>query len=122
MYAPEILPEPSKCTVTSLPKRDELSLRSVFALPKASSTGLECTSSSCSETWPSVAATAASSPCVPATAARKRKTCFEFSVLPEPDSPEVTSACDWPCMHSALYASAVSEKMCGGSLSVEKAA
>ena len=36
---PVILPQPSKWTVTSLRKRLELLLRSVFALPNASSTG-----------------------------------------------------------------------------------
>ena len=44
MYAPTMRPEPSKCTVTSLPKRELLSLRSVFALPNASSTGDDASS------------------------------------------------------------------------------
>ena len=40
-----------KCTLTSLPKRDELSLRAVLALPKDSSTGLECSRICSIATW-----------------------------------------------------------------------
>ena len=40
LLAPTMMPSaPSYCTATYLPKRDELSLRMVLALPKASSTG-----------------------------------------------------------------------------------
>ena len=47
LLAPTMMPSaPSYCTATYLPKRDELSLRMVLALPKASSTGDECTSMS----------------------------------------------------------------------------
>ena len=40
--------------------------------------------------------------CTPAISARKRKTCFEFSVLPEPLSPDVTMVCEVWFMQSDL--------------------
>ena len=42
MRAPTMLPLESMRILTNLPKRDELLLRAVLALPKASSTGLDC--------------------------------------------------------------------------------
>ena len=42
MRAPTMLPLGSMRILTNLPKRDELLLRAVLALPKASSTGLDC--------------------------------------------------------------------------------
>ena len=78
-------PATSLRTVTSLPNLLELWFRSVFALPNASSNGLLCMSKSCMLT-----SLALPPPCTPAISARKRKTCLEFSVFPEPDSPEVT--------------------------------
>lgn len=41
MRAPEMEPCGEKCTSMNLPKRDELLLRTVFALPNASITGLK---------------------------------------------------------------------------------
>ena len=46
MQAPDTRPATSKSISTNLPKREELSLRTVFALPNASSRGLD--SSTCS--------------------------------------------------------------------------
>jgi hypothetical protein len=79
---PESREDASNRTSTSLPKRDALLLRTVFALPKASSTKLEAIS------WSRIAAAASVAAFVAATCARKKKTCFVFSVLPAPDSPE----------------------------------
>ena len=45
MLAPDTRPAPSKSISTNFPKREELSLRTVLALPKASSKGLD------SRTW-----------------------------------------------------------------------
>lgn len=45
MLAPQMRPDTSKRSSTNLPKREELSLRDVLALPKASSSGLD------SNTW-----------------------------------------------------------------------
>ena len=45
MEAPATRPAPSKSISTNLPKREELSLREVLALPNASSSGLD--SSTC---------------------------------------------------------------------------
>ena len=42
MRAPTMLPLGSMRILTNLPKRDELLLRAVLALPNASSTGLDC--------------------------------------------------------------------------------
>ena len=42
MAAPTMLPERSKWMLMNLPKRLELSLRSVLALPNASSSGFVC--------------------------------------------------------------------------------
>ena len=47
-WAPSIRNWPSNCIWINLPKRDELSLRRVRALPKASSSGLDA--STCSAT------------------------------------------------------------------------
>lgn len=48
MAAPEMRPSESNCICAYLPKRDELSLRTVLALPNASSSGLD--SSTCCST------------------------------------------------------------------------
>ena len=45
MLAPDTRPAPSKSISVNFPKREELSLRTVLALPKASSKGLD------SRTW-----------------------------------------------------------------------
>ena len=62
-------------------------MRKVFALPNASSTGLEWMSRSCMLTLPGAPPTLASDAAeptlwLPAISARKRNTCLEFSVLP----------------------------------------
>ena len=41
MLAPDTRPAPSKSISTNFPKREELSLRTVLALPKASSRGFD---------------------------------------------------------------------------------
>lgn len=41
MLAPDTLPAPSKSISTNLPNLEELSLRTVFAFPKASNSGLD---------------------------------------------------------------------------------
>lgn len=43
MSPPANFPVPEKWVRINLPKRDELLLRTVLALPKASNTGLVCT-------------------------------------------------------------------------------
>lgn len=61
-----------------LPKRLELSLRLVLALPNASSTGLDCRS---------LSFTVSTCPLWPVASAMNCKTFFDASVFPEPDSP-----------------------------------
>lgn len=69
-----------------LPKREELSFLLVLALPNASSTGLLCRrrslTRSTSHLWREVAA-------------RNLRTCLLASVLPAPDSPEITRCCSY---------------------------
>jgi hypothetical protein len=60
------------------PKRDELLLRFVFALPKASRIGL---------VWSSLSLTDSTLSMCPEAAAINWRTFFDASVLPEPDSP-----------------------------------
>lgn len=64
-----------------LPKRLELSLRLVLALPNASSTGLDCRS---------LSLTVSTCALWPVTAAMNCRTFFDASVFPEPDSPAQT--------------------------------
>ena len=84
-----MLPSPVNCTSKCLPKRDELLLRIVFALPIASITGLVCMS--CAATPapapPPFPFPALSSP-------RYVRQIFIASVLPAPDSPEMRIDCD----------------------------
>ena len=61
-----------------LPKRLELSLRLVLALPNASSTGLDCRS---------LSFTVSTCALWPVAAAMNCNTFFDASVFPEPDSP-----------------------------------
>lgn len=61
------------------PKRDELLLRFVLALPKASKIGLVCSSLSLTDSTLSM---------WPEAAAMNCRTFFDASVFPEPDSPE----------------------------------
>lgn len=68
-----------------LTKREELSLRTVLALPKASSTGLVCTTWSSRE--PFFSWVAASFLVEAPTVAKYAITFFVFSVFPAPDSP-----------------------------------
>ena len=67
-----------------LTKRDELSLRTVLALPKASSTGLVCTTWSSREPFFS---REGSFFWEAPTVAKYAITFFVFSVFPAPDSP-----------------------------------
>lgn len=66
-----------------LPKRLELSLRLVLALPNASSTGFDCRS---------LSFTVSTCPLWPVASAMNCKTFFDASVFPEPDSPAQTYA------------------------------
>lgn len=63
-----------------LPKRDELLLRLVFALPNASRIGFVCSNLSFTDSTLLMCPEAAAMNC---------KTFFDASVLPEPDSPWV---------------------------------
>lgn len=67
-----------------MPKREELSLRVVLALPKASSTGL---------VFSSLFFTALTFSVLPETAATYCMIFFDDSVLPAPDSPEIMTTC-----------------------------
>jgi hypothetical protein len=60
MDAPATRPVASKSISTNLPKREELSLRLVLALPNASSSGLD--SSTCAGGWGRVPASQTMSP------------------------------------------------------------
>ena len=101
MRALAIPPVWPKCTSMNLPKRLELLLRSVFALPNASSSGFA---------WSTFASTFCSEP---ATSARYERQCFVASVLPAPLSPEIRIA--WSALSSAiaLCAAAATWKTCG---------
>ena len=87
-----------------MPKRLELSFRSVLQLPKASSTG--------DDSW---IRRASSSPPPPAACVRKRRMIFVVSVLPAPLSPLMIT--DWlrPRTRSEPYAAAATSYTCGAS-------
>jgi len=83
----------------TFPKRDELLLRDVLALPKLSKMGVE--PSTCWLTCPSRP---------PPRTVRNERTIFAVSVLPAPLSPEMTIDCgscpdDGDAMHICWYAS-----------------
>ena len=78
---PQIIERELKCTSIHLPKRDELLLRSVLALPNDSSTGLPAMRRSCRPSMTDVVALAKNS-----------RHFFVASVLPAPDSPEMMMA------------------------------
>ena len=104
---------PSLETITcvNLPNRDEFLLRTVAALPKASSSGLVLTRS-----WPSSCDDfddAASRRSLD-TYARWRSTYLHVSVLPEPDGPDTMIACDSPVETRSRYMRSATAKMCGG--------
>ena len=84
-----MLPERLRCTVTSLPKRDELLLWTVLALPKASITGFACIT--CFSNRPRCRDPPCCDPRL--ASASKLRICFVASVLPAPDSPEMMH--DW---------------------------
>ena len=73
-------PRSSRCSSIHLPKRLELLLRRVLALPNASSSGFACSTR---------ASTAASEP---PTSAMNARQCLVASVLPAPLSPEMSTA------------------------------
>lgn len=83
--APESLPMGPKWIRINLPNRDELSLRVVFALPKASRTGLVWTI--WSSRFPFLVSSAVGFLETQATQAKYAITFFVFSVFPAPDSP-----------------------------------
>ena len=90
-------PFAENCTSKCLPKRDELLLRIVFALPSASITGLVCISriATSSETR---------FPLVCDTSPMYVRQIFIASVLPAPDSPEMRIDCDMLLRIISLYA------------------
>jgi hypothetical protein len=117
MDAPEILYALLKCTSSSLPKREELWLRSVLALPNASRMGLVCSgggggvaglvcggggswrqagpgsAQACRQRGGRTSSTRSSMPEAPARPASSCSAFLVVSVLPAPDSPLTTS--DW---------------------------
>ena len=126
---PRSVPLGEKRSHVSLPKRDELLLRIVFAFPKASRTY-----DACSVHRSTLAITArfaapspgergdARSPPSPVDARRVADDASEMyriswrhdSVLPAPDSPLTTSACAATPCRSSAYARSATAKMCGG--------
>ena len=94
-----------KWTAHHLPKRDELLLYTVFALPNASST--MPASRHCSVVFPDDWLTSASTFIVS----------FAVSVFPAPDSPEMSTDCADPVRIIAMYADSPTRKTCGGMLS-----
>ena len=87
----------------NLPKREELSLRSVLALPKASRMGF-------------AASTFLSAPlALPAQSARYSRHTLHVTVLPAPDSPEMST--DWfaPFSTTFWYAAPMTRYGCGAS-------
>ena len=119
---PTITPPASKRTVMSLPKRDELLLRSVLALPSASMSGFACRI--CCSSEPAAAAAPAAAP-APALALLAPLARFEtsamnwsmslvFSDLPAPLSPEMTMLWSARPASIAECASAATAYTCGG--------
>ena len=98
-------PASSKCTEHHLPKRDELLLCTVFALPKASSR------------MPDSSADSVDLPLDPEISARHDMHSFVVSVFPAPDSPEMSTDCAPPVRHIEAYAAFAILKTCGGSFS-----
>eukprot|EP00962_Isochrysis_galbana_P061533 scaffold39323_cov180-Isochrysis_galbana.AAC.1 len=94
MEPPVSAPAGEKRSDSSLPNREELWLRVVFALPKASSRTLEADSSACSA---SPTRAEPPRPAAPAEAEmKKERMILADSVLPAPDSPLITTDCDRP--------------------------
>ena len=127
----------STATRTHLPKRDELVLRAVVALPSASSSGLACSSRavSCPPSPPPPSAAPPPPPPPPPPAAatarllrddddddearRERHTRYRIatlidSVLPAPLSPETTTLCPPPPWRARPYARSTTAYTCGG--------
>ena len=102
--APSTLWSRSNLITRYLPKRDELLLRTVFALPSDSRTGFVRKMSSLRCSRPAA---------VPARQIRKCIRCLFVSVLPAPDSPATRSDCD--CLLSRMCTNDISAtaKMCG---------
>ena len=104
--------EGSTYTCVYLPQRELLSLRSVLALPKASRTGFDSRTLSSSAFAPPRG--------VPASSKRRferydryRRMNLHVSVLPEPDSPEITNDCDARSRSSARSACSAMTNGCG---------
>ena len=106
MRQPQIWPRPVKCTSIHLPKREELLLRTVLALPKASSTGFAASSLSCM--LPSE---------LPAASAKNLRQCLVASVLPAPDSPEMMMLWSRRSPRRPRYAEAAVWNTCGSEAS-----
>mmetsp|Transcript_26578 Transcript_26578/g.84251 ORF Transcript_26578/g.84251 Transcript_26578/m.84251 type:complete len:211 (+) Transcript_26578:656-1288(+) len=114
----------SKLILVYLPKRDELWLRTVLALPSDSSTGDDWTMRVLSASAASLAPSDRRRPfeliCPAAKATRQvmyRIRILADSVLPAPDSPDTTT--DWFCRavggsSSARYAASAIAYWCGG--------
>jgi hypothetical protein len=126
MAAPLMQPSPSNWISAYLPKRLLLSLRTVLALPNASSSGLlSSTASSTGRDWPPPLGP----PCVlPPWAARYFMMSLVVSVFPAPDSPDtrmlwlhitpLLPASPPPAAvlrFKALYAASATAKTCGES-------
>lgn len=89
------------------PNLDELSLRLVLALPKASRIEFDCNNTFLTLSisfWPSLLVTAAMYFMI----------IFEASVFPAPDSPLITIQVSLPCCCITLCEASAMAKMCGG--------
>ena len=101
------VPNLSKRSSKYLPKRLLLLFRSVFALPKASSRGFDSRKTFFTRST--------SDEPVPAEQSAKYVwMCFDASVLPAPDSPEMMTHCDSSSSVIARNAASAMAKTCGG--------
>ena len=110
MLPPTIAPVRLNLISVHLPKRDELSLRVVLALPNDSMSGLDLRICCSSDSVFSPVASDAR----PDASARNWSTSFIVSVLPAPDSPEITTAWSRKSASKFAYALSAMAKMCGG--------
>ena len=100
----------------NFPKRDELSLRTVLALPNVSRIGLDW--STCCSTVrfssPPLAPAPGEAACPPRKA-RKFMMSLLVSVLPAPLSPLISTDWEWPSLHIFRYALSAMAYTCGES-------
>ena len=95
MRAPPISPSVVNRIFVNFPNRLELSFRSVRALPNDSRIGLAW-STRLASVDASVAPVVPPLDELPPAQARKDITILAVSVLPDPDSPEIITACEFP--------------------------